>query len=70
MTNKLNPLCDVQKIIPIYQAAVYGLVNAWADTARVDHCATLLLRFGIQEVVALGAKVERSLRGRRYREIP
>jgi hypothetical protein len=70
MTNGLNPLCDVQKIIPIYQAAVYGLVDAWADTARVDHCATLLLRFWVQEIVALGAKVERSLWGKRYRKIP
>ena len=64
-----NPLCDVQKIIPVHQAAVYGLVDAWADTARVDHCATLLLRFGVQEVVALGAKVERGLQVKRYWEI-
>ena len=70
MTNELNPLCDVQKVIPIYQAAVHGLVDAWADTARVDHCATLLLRFGIQKVVALGTKVERCLWAERYKEIP
>jgi hypothetical protein len=47
MTNELNPLCDVQKIIPVHQAAVHGLVDAWANTARVDQCATLLLRFGV-----------------------
>ena len=62
-----NPLCDVQKIIPIYQAAVHGLVDAWADAAREDHCATLLLRFGVQEVVALGAKVEGCLWEKRHR---
>jgi hypothetical protein len=53
MINEENPLCDVQKVIPIYQATVHGLVDVWADTARVDHCATLLLRFGVQQVVAL-----------------
>ena len=61
MSDEPNPLCDVQKIIPIHQAADHGLVDAWAYTPRVDHCARLLLRFGVQEVVALGAKVEKSL---------
>jgi hypothetical protein len=55
---KKNPLCDVQKVIPIDQAAVHGLVNVWTDAARVDHGSTLLLCFGIQEVVALRTKVE------------
>ena len=50
---KKNPLCDVQKIVPIYQTAVHGLVDVWTDAARVDHRSALLLRFGIQEVVAL-----------------
>jgi hypothetical protein len=63
---KKNPLCDVQKIVPIYQTAVHGLVDVWTDAARVDHGSTLLLRFGIQEVVALGTKVERCLQGKGY----
>jgi len=50
---KKNSLRDVQKIVPIYQTAVHGLVDVWTDAARVDHRSTLLLRFGIQEVVAL-----------------
>jgi len=49
----MNSLCDVQKIIPVYQAVVHSLVNVWADAARVDHGSTLLLCLGIQEVVAL-----------------
>ena len=56
-----NSLCDVQKIVPIYQTAVHGLVDVWADAAGVDHGSTLLLCFGIQEVVALRTKVERRL---------
>jgi hypothetical protein len=58
---KKNALCDVQKIVPIYQTAVHGLVDVWTDAARVDHGSTLLLGFGIEEVVALGTKVERRL---------
>jgi hypothetical protein len=56
-----NSLCDVQKIVPIYQTAVHGLVDVWTDAAGVDHGSTLLLGFGIQEVVALRTKVERCL---------
>ena len=48
-----NSLCDVQKVVPIYQTAVDGLVDVWTDAARVDHGSTLLLCFGIEEVVAL-----------------
>lgn len=51
--------CDVQKVVPIHQAVVYGLVNARAYTTRVDHGASLLLCLGIQEVVALRAKMKR-----------
>ena len=49
----MNSLCDVQKIIPIHEAVVHSLVDIWADTARVDHGSTLLLRLGVKEVVAL-----------------
>jgi hypothetical protein len=49
----MNLLCDVQKIVPIYQAVVHSLVDVWTDTARVDHGSTLLLRLGVQQVVAL-----------------
>jgi len=49
-------LCDVQKIVLIYQTAVHGLVDVWTDAAGVDHGSTLLLGFGIQEVVAVRKK--------------
>jgi hypothetical protein len=49
----MNALCDIQKVIPIYQPVIYSLVDIGADTARVDHGSTLLLRLGVQEVVAL-----------------
>ena len=58
---KKDPLCDVQKIVPIHQTAVDGLVDVWTDAARVDHGTTLLFRLGIQEVVALGTEVKRCL---------
>jgi hypothetical protein len=48
--------CDVQKIVLIYQTAVHGLVDVWTDAAGVDHGSTLLLGFGIQEVVAVRKK--------------
>ena len=54
----MNSLCDVQKVVPINQAVVHSLVDIWADTTRVDHSSTLLLRLGVQEVVALRAEVK------------
>jgi hypothetical protein len=49
----MDSLCDVQKVIPIDQPVIYGLIDIRADTARVDHSSTLLLRLGVQKVVAL-----------------
>lgn len=46
-------LCDVQKVVPVNQSVVYGLVNVWAYTTCVDHGASLLLCLGIEQVVAL-----------------
>lgn len=50
---RVGLLCDVQKVVPINQSVVYGLVNVWAYTTRVDHGASLLLCLWIEQVVAL-----------------
>jgi hypothetical protein len=50
---RVDLLCDVQKVVPIHQSVIYGLVNVWAYTTCVDHGASLLLCLGIEQVVAL-----------------
>ena len=53
-------LCDREQIVAVHTLVLPNLVIR-ADTACIHHDTALRIRLGVEEVVALGAKVEGSL---------
>ena len=54
-------LCHRQQVIPVHTLVLANLVVC-AYAASVDHDAALRVCLGVEEVVALGAEMERGLK--------
>lgn len=58
---KKNALCNSQQIVPVYTFVLPNLIVC-TYAACIDHDATLLVSFRIQQVVAFRTEMERRLR--------
>ena len=56
-----NSLCNSKQVVPVHTLVLPDLIIG-ANTARVDHNAALWICLGVEEVVALGAEMERGLK--------